>query len=437
MPSGNFYSFKNVKRLLASGTIKMQQIDELVLPVLRTKLLFASKPDMQVYPKNLVGCKAHTDLAREVAEKSAVLLKNDNSLLPLDKSKVKRIAVIGSLADVKQTGDHGSSRVYSSYVVSPLKGLENYFAGSNVAVVTAPLTDLNAIKTVCQNADAVIIIAGTTYQDEGEYIGNGTIRDPHNPNKKNFITRTRILGVGGDREYLHLHPQDIEIIQTAGAANKNVVVTLVAGSAVTVEEWHNEVPAILETFYNGMEGGNALARILFGDVNPSGKLPFTVPKLERDLPPFDSYADTANYGYYHGYTLFEKQKKEPRYPFGFGLSYTSFQITDLKTSQTTDNISVSVRVKNTGARAGAEVVQLYVATPESKIDRPEKLLRAFTKVYLQPGEEKAIELIVPEKDLAWYNTATKTWDLEKGKYEVIIGNSSRESDAIRKGFSIR
>jgi beta-glucosidase len=437
MPSGNFYSFKNVKRLLASGTIKMQQIDELVLPVLRTKLLFASKPDMQVYPKNLVGCKAHTDLAREVAEKSAVLLKNDNSLLPLDKSKVKRIAVIGSLADVKQTGDHGSSRVYSSYVVSPLKGLENYFAGSNVEVVTAPVTDLNAIKTVCQNADAVIIIAGTTYLDEGEYIGNGTIRDPHNPNKKNFITRTGILGVGGDREYLHLHPQDIEIIHTAGAANKNVVITLVAGSAVTVEEWHNEVPAILETFYNGMEGGNALARILFGDVNPSGKLPFTVPKLESDLPPFDSYADTANYGYYHGYTLFEKQKKEPRYPFGFGLSYTSFQITDLKTSQTADNISVSVRVKNTGARAGAEVVQLYVATPESKIDRPEKLLRAFTKVYLQPGEEKAIELIVPEKDLAWYNTATKTWDLEKGKYEVIIGNSSRESDAIRKRFSIR
>ncbi|MES2621367.1 MAG: glycoside hydrolase family 3 protein, partial [Bacteroidota bacterium] len=304
MPAGNFYSLEKVKQLLDDGKVKEQQIDDLVLPILRTKLLFASKKDEQEYPKSLVGCKAHTGLALEVAEKSAVLLKNENNFLPLDKSKAKRIAVIGSLADVKQTGDHGSSRVFPPYIISPLDGIRNYFTGSNTEIATAPADDLNAIKNVCAKADVVIIVAGTTYKDEGEYIGNGQIRDRNNPDKKNFITRTGILGVGGDRKYLHLHQEDIDIIHTAAAVNKKVVVSLVAGSAVTVEEWHEEVPAIIETFYNGMEGGTALARILFGDVNPSGKLPFTVPKLESDLPPVESYDTAVDYGYYHGYTLF-------------------------------------------------------------------------------------------------------------------------------------
>ncbi len=446
MPASNFYSIKNIKRLLQKGEISEQQIDDLILPILSTKILFASRRDEQAYPKSLVGCRAHTDLAREVAEKSAVLLKNENNFLPLDRGKVKRIAVIGSLANVKETGDHGSSRVYPRYIISPLEGIKNYFAGTKVEILTAPVDDTIAVKEICKNADAVIIVAGTTYMDEGEYIGNGTIRDRKNPDKKNFITRTCILGVGGDREYLHLHPKDIDIIHAASAVNKNIAVILVAGSAITVEEWLTEVPAIMETFYNGMEGGNALARILFGEVNPSGKLPFTVPKSETDLPAFDSYASNADYGYYHGYTLFDKAKKAARYPFGFGLSYTSFEIGKLKltgrnsnnglTISATDSVRVSVTVKNTGIRSGEETVQLYIAFPESKIDRPVKLLRGFNKVYLQPGEEREVSFVVPASELAWFNTENKSWVVEKGNYEVMIGNSSLDEKMLRHGFEI-
>lgn len=437
MPSNKIYSLRSIKKLLNEGKITAQQIDDLIFPVIRTKLLFASKKDEQSYPKGLVGCNAHIDLAREVAEKSAVLLKNENNFLPLDKNKVKRIAVIGSLADVKQTGDHGSSRVFPAYVVSPFDGIRNYFSGKSVEIVTADANDLLSIKNICANADAVIIVAGTTYKDEGEFIGNGKIRDPNNPDKKDFITRTGILAVGGDRKYLHLHQEDIDAIHAASSVNKNIVVSLVAGSAVTVEEWHEEVPAILETFYNGMEGGNALASILFGDVNPSGKLPFSVPKNENDLPPFNSFDAAVDYGYYHGYTLFDKEKKEPRYPFGFGLSYTSFDVSDLKILQVSETCKVSVKVKNTGAKAGAEVVQLYIGFTASKIYRSEKLLRSFQKVYLQPNEECTIQFTVPINDLAYYNTETKTWVAEKKMYEVLVGNSSRDEKMLKGSFEVR
>ena len=446
MPAGNFYLLKKVEQALKAGMVKQQQIDDLIFPIIRTKLLFASRKDIRTYPKELVGCQEHTALAREVAEKSAVLLKNENNFLPLDKSKTKCIAVIGSLADVKQTGDHGSSRVFPSYIISPLDGIRKYFNGTQTEVLTAPATDLQAIKAICEKADAVIVVAGTTYLDEGEYIGNGTIRDKQNPDKKNFITRTGILGVGGDRKYLHLHQQDIDLIHAAASANKKVVVSLVAGSGVTVEEWHQEVPAILETFYSGMEGGNALARILFGDVNPSGKLPFTVPKSESDLPPFDSYAANADYGYYHGYTLFDKERKTPRYPFGFGLSYTSFQISDIKltsevfsTSEVSrgDTVRISVKVKNTGARQGAEVVQIYVGFPKTKVDHPEKILKGFTKAYLQPNEERIIQFTFPQSELAYYDTDSKSWVVETGKYEVMVGNSSRDDKMMRESFEAR
>ncbi len=444
MPMGKVYKLKTIKTLMSEGKIKEQQLDYLIFPIIRTKLLFASRKDERTYPKELVGCKEHTDLAREVAEKSAVLLKNENNFLPLDKNKVKRIAVIGSLADMKQTGDHGSSSVLPAYIVTALDGIKNYFNGTATEILTAPNNDLAAVKAVCEKADVVLVAAGTTYKDEGEYIGDFKIRDRNNPDKKNFVVKAGILGLGGDRKYLHLHQEDIDVIHAAAAVNKNVVVSLVAGSAVTVEEWHNEVPVILETFYNGMEGGNALARILFGDVNPSGKLPFTVPKLESDLPPFDSYAAKADYGYYHGYTLFDKEKKEPRYPFGFGLSYTQFQISELKVrnevitlSDGMTELGVSVKVKNNGTKAGAEVVQLYIGFANSKIDRPEKLLRSFHKVYLQPGEERSVDFTVPVADLTYYNPATKAWVLEKRKYEVLAGNSSRDAQILREGFEVK
>lgn len=441
MPGHEVYNMKKVKKLLKEGKIKEQQIDTLVIPILRTKLLYASRKDTMSFSKKLMGCDKHTALAREVAEKSAVLLKNQDKILPLNKEKVKRIAVIGSVCDVHETGDHGSSGVRPSYIITPLEGIRNYFAGTSVEILTAPVEDTMSIRLICDKADAVIIVAGMTYLDEGEFIGNGKIRDRNNPNKKSLGTSLGLLAIGGDRKYLHLHQKDIIAIHTASAANKNIIVSLVAGSAVTVEEWEPEAKGIIETFYNGMEGGNALARILFGDVNPSGKLPFTVPKLESDLPPFQSFDSVAQYGYYHGYTLFDKEQKMPRYPFGYGLSYTTFEISGLVVPKAVvtswESVKISVKVKNTGTRAGGEIVQLYIHPPQNTVEMPEKLLRAFSKVYLEPGEEREVSLTIPYDELTYYNTTTNKMEPLKGNYSMSISNCSDVTTPLRKSFVVR
>jgi beta-glucosidase len=184
-----------------------------------------------------------------------------------------------------------------------------------------------------------------------------------------------------------------------------------------------------------MEGGDALARILFGDVNPSGKLPFTTPKSENDLPFFDSYPANVDYGYYHGYTLFDKEKKEPRYPFGFGLSYTNFLLSDLRVL-VTDSVRVSVKIKNTGTLAGAEVVQLYIGLEDTTKVRPEKLLRAFQKVNLQVGEERVVDFKLFYSDFTNFNPDTQKWEVKHGKYNVLVGNCSRDERMLKSEFEV-
>ncbi len=440
MPAANCYRLSNIKKLLKNGDLTEQQIDTLVYPIIYTKLLFASKKDKQTYPKSIVGCEAHVALAREATEKSAVLLKNESNILPLEKTSVKTIAVIGSLASVAQTGDHGSSRVFTTSLISPLEALQYYFEGSTTKVLTASNSDLAKVKEVSAQADVVLVVAGTTYLDEGEFIGNGQIRDKKNPNKKNFITKTGVLAVGGDRAYLHLHQADIDVIKAAASVNKKVVVSLVAGSAVTVEEWHEEVSAIIQTFYNGQEGGHALARLLFGEVNPSGKLPFTVPVSENDLPPFDSYAAEVDYGYYHGYTLLDKELILPRYPFGYGLSYTKFQLSDLQ-KELGDVLQLSLNVTNIGSREGAEVVQVYIGLEpqqggSNQLDVPQKLLRGFAKVNLLAGEQKHITITIPLTELAHYDPEVEESVVLKGNYNFWVGNSSDDEQMLKGSFVV-
>lgn len=433
MPTGKVYKYKTIRQLLHTGKITMQQVDDLVKPILYTKFYFKSLPK-QTFNTSVIGCAEHIALAQEAAEKSAVLLKNENQVLPLSKN-IKRIAIIGSLATVQQTGDRGSSSVTPSYIVSAYDGLKKYVAPFGAEVLTCNVHDTVAIKTICSKANAVIVVAGTTYQDEGEYIGNFTIRDRNNPDKQNFVVKAGILGLGGDRKYLHLHLPDIQAIQIAAAVNKNVVVNLVAGSAITVEEWYGKTPAILQTFYNGMEGGTALARLLFGEVSPSGKLPFTVPKNENDLPPFDSYADTVHYGYYHGYTLFEKENKQPRFPFGFGLSYTTFSTSQLLVKEHENYIEIKLNVKNTGVIKAAEVVQAYVSFPQTEVEMPNKLLRGFKKIELLPGEEKQVTLHIPLSSLQYYNEQLHQWQPTKGTHTVFVGNSSADPNMLSATFT--
>jgi beta-glucosidase len=197
-----------------------------------------------------------------------------------------------------------------------------------------------------------------------------------------------------------------------------------------MEEWKSKANAILMAWYSGMEGGNALAHILFGKVTPSGKLPFTIPKDPNHLPYFDKNANEIEYGYYHGYALFEKQNIEPAFPFGFGMSYTDFEYKNLKLEKNENLIVVKVTVKNAGSVEGDEIIQAYVGFENSKIDRPLKLLKGFTRINLNPNEEKEVIIRIDIDNLKWYNPETKDWELENMEYSVHVGDSSKKEDLL-------
>ena len=208
-----------------------------------------------------------------------------------------------------------------------------------------------------------------------------------------------------------------------------------------MEEWKENINAILMAWYSGMEGGAALARILFGDVNPSGKLTVTFAKDASQLPPFNPpYRETVDYGYYHGYTLAEKKGYKPSFPFGYGLSYTSFKYSNLELGAAEiapdGELPVSVDVANTGRRSGEEVVQLYVGFPNAELDRPVKLLRGFAKITLSMGERKTVRFTVRARDLAYFDPMNSIMRVELAVHEVLVGGSSRAADLLRASFRI-
>ena len=444
MPQASVYG-ESLKTLVEAGTVPQAEIDESVRRIVRTKLLYLTREDPQEYPRSLAASPAHTALAREVSEESMVLLKNDASLLPLDESRVKKLAVVGHLADAANMGDHGSSNVNPPYVTSALRGLRDYL-GSGAAVLHSDGADLSEVSRIAKESDAVVVVAGTRWDEVGEYVpGSEDGRRPSGPAQKGRMSvRMPLMHPieisGGDRVPLSLKPRDLNVIRAAAGANPRTVVALVGGSVFTMEEWRQEVPAILMAWYFGMEGGHALARVLFGDVNPNGKMPLTTPKDDSQLPFFDEFADSIQYGPYHGYTHFDRTGQEPAFPFGYGLSYTTFAYSNLRVSTPTvppdGRVDVAVDVTNTGTHAGDEIVQLYVGFEGSKVERPAKLLRAFAKVALAPGETKAVPLSVAVKDLAWYNVETKGWEIEPTTYSVLVGPSSRGSDLLKAGFSV-
>jgi beta-glucosidase len=443
MPGGPVYG-KNLKTLVERGEIPQADVDESVRRIVRTKLLFLTRDDPKPsYPASLAAAPEHTALAREVAEKAIVLLKNDGPLLPLDKGKLRRLAVVGHLADADNTGDHGSSRVSPPYFTSALAGLRRYLGDG--AVLHADGQDLAAVSRVAAEADAVLVVAGSRFDEVGEYITDDKGLRPDGPAEKRPVViripgREPFVMSGGDRVPLSLEPRDLTVVQAAAKANPRTVVALVGGSVFTMEEWRNEVPAILMAWYFGMEGGNALARVLFGEVNPGGRMPLTTPKDESQLPFFDEFADTIEYGPYHGYTLADKKGCEPAFPFGHGLSYTTYSYGNLKVLTPAvapdGRVEVSVDVTNTGRRAGEEVVQLYVGFAGSSVERPVKLLRAFAKVPLSPGETNTVPLGVAAKDLAWYDVASKSWKVDAMTYGVFVGPSSRASSLLSASFTV-
>ncbi len=418
----------NLAADLREGLISEDVIDQSVSRLLKTALEFKAKPDPIVYNSELVCSQEHIELASEAAEKSMVLLKNEEGILPLDSKKITKIALIGQLADVENIGDHGSSRVFPPNIVTPYEGLKDYLRSSNILIETC--FDNNKIdyaRKVAKNADVVVIVAGCTHDDEGEYMPETTVGSEV------------LKSTGGDRRSIRLKEDEIKLIKEVSKVNQKIILVSIGGSAFIYEDIIDDVQAILMAWYPGMEGGKAISRILFGEINPSGKIPFTIPKKEGDLTYFNNEVDEIKYDYYHGYMLIEKEKKQPRYHFGYGLSYTEFKLDNLKTRVDDQTIGVSVDLENIGDREGAEVVQLYIGFENSKIDRPKKLLKAFTKINLKVGQKSTAHFSVPISELMYYNSDQGDFVLETecSRYSVLVGNSSNDQNLLKTEVTLR
>ena len=427
MPWQDEYSYDIIKEGIKEGKIKIEQIDNLVYNSLKTRLKYAFSYDSIEYNQKLILKSDHIELARKAAEESMVLIKNEK-ILPFKIMENMRVGVFGNLADLNNTGDMGSSNSSSPYVITPYQGIKNYFKNTDTEVIYDDGNNLDKTIKIAENLDQIIIVVGYTFKDEGEYImSRGQMLK--SAEAKELVG---VEGIGGDRENLELSKKDYELITEISKVNDNVVVVYVGGSAINMNKWIDEIPAILFSWYSGMEGGNALAKILYGDVNPSGKLPFTIAKNDEDYPYFNPFTDTITYGYYHGYTLFEKYDKEIAYHFGHGLSYSNFLIDNFRIiDNNTDKIVFSTDIKNNSKIKGKEVLQLYVGFENSKINRPLKLLRDFKKLELEPGEKKTVLLSVDIEDLAYYNDEEKRWEVEDIKYNFYVGNSSDNKKLIK------
>jgi beta-glucosidase len=405
-----------------AGKITEATIDDNVGRILR--VIFLS--GLFEFPHTALGevdTPEQQTLAREAATEGIVLLKNEGSLLPVDPAKVKTLAVIGPNAVAARTGGGGSSLVRAKYAVTPVEGIQKR-AGSGIQVMSAvgvgmegedPAQDtpearakaLQEAVDVASKADVAVVVAGRYFKNEGE----------------GFDVKTMDLPAGQD-----------ELIAAVEKANPRTVVVLNTGDPVTMTKWIDTTPALLDMGYGGQEGGNALASILFGDASPSGKLPVSMPKKFEDSPAAKNYPGqdlVVNYaeGIYVGYRYYDTKDVEPQFPFGFGLSYTTFDYSGLqvKPNKTAGDqpVEVSLQVRNTGKRAGAEVVELYVHDGHSKIDRPVHELKSFSRVDLKPGETKTVTMKLDRSAFSYWSPATKAWVAEPGTFEIQVGVSSR------------
>jgi beta-glucosidase len=448
MPFGLLFS-RDLKALVVRSEVPLERVDDAALRILRQQVRFGQGRNSADYGPEVVGCEAHRRLAREVAQKSIVLLKNDGALLPL--RDIRRLAVIGRLADAPNTGDGGSSNTRPAHVVTPLEGLRAA-VGASVDLPYDDGADAPRAAAMARAADAALVVVGYTHADEGEYIPPDIFVDflptfPHPDAEHQAFARSFQVGsaetgmpLGGDREQLSLHPRDEALIKAVAAANPRTIVAIMAGSAVIMEVWRDRVPAILMMWYPGVEGGHALADVLSGAVNPSGKLPCTFPAAAEDLPFFDRNATKITYDLWHGYRKLERDGALPAFPFGFGLSYTTFEYAGLKLAETelgaSDALEATVAVTNAGTVAGEEVVQLYVGTEGSKVERAPKELRAFGRVALGPGETRTVRLSVPVADLAYFDAAASRWVVEPIACTAIVGRHAQDPAALRAGFRV-
>lgn len=437
----NYFLAKPYSEMIRKGEVGTKELDEKVRRVLRLSFLTTMDRNR---PFGSFGTPEHAEAGRKIAEEGIVLLQNTNNILPINLSKTKKIAVIGENAIKMMTVGGGSSSLKAKYEITPLEGLKKRI-GSQAEIVYArgyvgdPTSDYNGVIAkvsledkrspaeltaealkAAKDADIVLFIGGLNKSDKQD-------------------------AEGFDRTELGLPYNQDKLITDLAKVNKNIVFVNISGNAVAMP-WTKEVPGIVQGWFLGTEAGTALAAILVGDANPSGKLSFTFPAKLSDngahaLGEFPG-GDTVKYNesIFVGYRWADKQKVKPLFSFGHGLSYTTFaygKVTaDKKQMTAGDQITFSVKVKNTGSREGSEVVQLYISDLKSSLPRPIKELKGFEKISLKAGEEKTVTFTVDKTALSFFDDKKHDWVAEPGDFEAIIGASSTDIKS-KVGFSLK
>jgi beta-glucosidase len=427
----NYYLAKPYSEMIRKGEIGTKELDEKVRRILRLSFLTTMNKNR---PFGSFGTEEHAKAGLKIAEEGIVLLQNNNNILPINLSKTKKIAVIGENAIKMMTVGGGSSSLKARYEITPLEGLKKRI-GNQAEIVYArgyvgdPTSNYNGVIAkvsleekrspaeltaealkVAKDADIVLFIGGLN----------------KSPNQDDE---------GHDRKGLELSYGQDKLISELVKVNKNLVYVNISGNAVAMP-WVKEVPGIVQGWFLGTEAGNALAAVLVGDVNPSGKLTFTFPVKLSDngahaLGEFPGGEDvTYKESIFVGYRWADKQKVKPLFSFGHGLSYTTFEYgkvtADKKQMSAGDQITFSVKLKNTGNREGSEVVQLYISDLKSSLVRPIKELKGFEKVSLKAGEEKTVTFTVDKTALSFFDYKKHDWVAEPGAFEAIIGASSTD-----------
>jgi beta-glucosidase len=397
LPVANFFSNAALKAALAAGTVTQATVDEHVHRILATMIRFGIFDRPQTTTP--IDAARGGAVSRDIAEKGAVLLKNDANTLPLNASALHSVAVIGPFAGAAMTGGGGSSHVLPLYTVAPVDGIRNR-VGAGVTVAFDDGSDTARAAGVAAGADVAVVMVG---DNEAE---------------------------GRDRPNLSLTGTQDQLVAAVSAANPRTVVVLKSGAPVLMP-WLSSVPAVLESWYPGEEDGNAVAALLFGDVNPSGKLPITFPVHEGDVPantpaqyPGVNGIATYSEGVFMGYRHYDAHGIAPLFPFGFGLSYTTFRVGHLFVP---NQHVVLVTVTNTGQRTGSDVVQVYVGHPaDSAVPEPPHQLAAFEKVTLAPGQTRLVVLHLDDRAFAYWDATRATWVTQPGTYQIYAGDSSRD-----------
>jgi len=424
----NYYLAQPYLEAIKKGEIDVKTLDEKVTNILR--MMFRTNM-AKTLKHGKKGNAEHIETALNIAREGIVLLKNDNKVLPLDKETTKKIAVIGENATRSMMGG-GSSELKTFHEVSPLEGIKSHFTKADITYSMGYASGPEIYGWVLPsklNADSLKRAALEAVKDADLVIYVGGLTKAHQQDCE-----------GGDRVSMDLPFGQNELINDILGVNKNMVMVLVDGNAVTMP-WVDNVPAIVEAWYGGCQAGNAIADVLCGDVNPSGKLPYTFPvkltdnaahsfESEEVFPGLAAENEAKNHKEYYkedilvGYRWHETKGIKPLFAFGYGLSYTSFELSNISAKNSGKTINVKATVSNTGDREGAEVVQVYVGKQDSKVLRAVKELKGFKKAKLAAGAKAEISVEIPVEKLAFWNEETKAWEVEKGKYNVYVGTAS-------------